>query len=372
MIALWKKFGSNEQGAVAIFFSLALIPIIGLTGIAIDYSSASKARVSYQAIVDSAALAGATAATNDTDAQRKTRAETWLSTEAARLGAAPTSSAVTVNNGEVTVTASFVHQSLFKIQGMSMLQVDVRSVALLTQEALHRVLDVAMCIDATGSMQGTINSVKARARSFSDDLNNALKAKNLTGFDYMRIRVIYYRDFGVDFQPMVKSAFMEMPTKKTEFETFVASQSASGGGDLPESGYVCINEGMQSNWFKTGDPIPGTAFNADEVYPVIILWTDADTKPVEYAIGSTPAFTVGMPSSDSAFKAKWNNPSVIDQKNRLLMMFGPCSRASWALGRSLTNSICGGTLSEGNANMISKISDVMVSQYKNKMTRLAR
>lgn len=34
--------------------------------------------------------------------------------------------------------------------------------------------------------------------------------------------------------------------------------------------------------------------------------------------------------------------------------------------------MCGGTLSDGNTNMINKIADVMVVRFQNRLTRLAK
>lgn len=380
------RFYKNERGAVAILFSIAAIPAMGLMAVAVDYSHVNKNRMNYQSIVDSAALAGATAATDDTDDKRQKRAENWVDAESARLGVTPSLRSATSKSGEVEVKATFLQKSFFNFSWTNDMPVEVRAVAMIKQEITRRVLDVAMCIDATGSMQNTINSVKARAQSFSDDLNKAVKDRNLTGFEYVRIRAIYYRDFAVDkgkvFYPgwgwyggnaMVKSEFFDMPSKKSQLESFIASESASGGGDEPESSYECINEGMQSKWFKPGDTIPGSANKADEVYPAIIIWSDANALPIPHWPSiSSGQYPTDMPKSQADFLAKWNNGAVINQKNRLLVHFGLCNYGSWALARSLTGYMCGGSLSDGNNNMINKIADVMAVRYKNTLTRLSR
>ncbi|WP_322517430.1 pilus assembly protein [Rhodopseudomonas palustris] len=60
-IAPWSRdvssrFVKAEGGNVAIIFAIALLPMIGFIGAAIDYSRANKARTSMQAALDSAAL----------------------------------------------------------------------------------------------------------------------------------------------------------------------------------------------------------------------------------------------------------------------------------------------------------------------------
>ncbi|MCA0401227.1 MAG: pilus assembly protein [Proteobacteria bacterium] len=390
----FKAFRKDNRGATAIVFSLAIIPVLGGFTLAYDYSSVMTARSNYQRITDSAALAGATASNSDSDNLRKQRAKEWFDAQVAANNLTPVSSQFDVTNGAVTVKAGFTQKSLFSISGLGEYNVGVSSTALISQEAIRRVLDVAMCIDATGSMQNTIDSVKSRAQSFSADLNTALKNRGYDAFDYTRIRVVFYRDYFADrgnkpvaspsysyeygswisnAPPMTKSDFFPQPAEKSALETFIGSEKAMGGGDLPESGYECINEAMASKWFKKNDVIPGTEYKADEIYPVVILWSDADAQPVGKANAVAQlAYPAAMPRDNLSFLARWNAEGIIDQKNRLLVHFGLCNNGSWSTARIMTGYMCGGTLSEGNTNMINKIADVMAVRYQNKLTRLTK
>jgi Flp pilus assembly protein TadG len=58
MLKRIKALLSDSRGGVAILFSLSMLPVIGLTGAAIDYSSATSKRAALQAAADAAALAG--------------------------------------------------------------------------------------------------------------------------------------------------------------------------------------------------------------------------------------------------------------------------------------------------------------------------
>lgn len=383
-----RTFWRDRRGATAVTLSLALIPLLATFSLAVNYSDAVNRRNAYQAIADAAALAGATAAKTEADEARRQRAQGWFEAQVAAQKLPPARVAVSVKSGIVEVEASATIKPLVDMINLGAQVVSVRATAAISQETIRRVLDVAMCIDATGSMQNTINSVKARAQNFSDDLNNALAMRGLEKFDHTRIRVVFYRDFAVDngrrtyyrgygwYQnpvAMEKSDFFEMPAKKNQLQTFIGSVSAAGGGDLPESGYECINEGMISKWFAKGAPIPGSPYKADEIYPVIVLWSDADALPVPHPPSiASGQYPLDMPQTETLFRNKWNNPDVIDQKNRLLVHFGLCNAGSWALGRSLGGYMCGGTLSEGNSNMINKIADVMANRYRNTMTRLTK
>ena len=53
---LLARFVSAEQGNIAVIFAIALVPVLGMVGAAIDYTRASRARSSMQAALDSTAL----------------------------------------------------------------------------------------------------------------------------------------------------------------------------------------------------------------------------------------------------------------------------------------------------------------------------
>src|SRR5207248_4234538 len=53
------QFKRNSEGSVASIFALALVPVVGLVGAAVDYSQANNARTTLQARLDAALIAGA-------------------------------------------------------------------------------------------------------------------------------------------------------------------------------------------------------------------------------------------------------------------------------------------------------------------------
>jgi Flp pilus assembly protein TadG len=50
------RFAKSNEGNIAVIFAIAILPVLGFVGAAIDYSRASKVRTSMQAAMDSAAL----------------------------------------------------------------------------------------------------------------------------------------------------------------------------------------------------------------------------------------------------------------------------------------------------------------------------
>lgn len=88
-----RNFLKDRSGATAITFGLLLIPIMGMTGLAVDYSLASNERSKLQNAADSAALAGASIYIGTNSAQAEARARAYLK---ANLGE-QAANAVTIN-----------------------------------------------------------------------------------------------------------------------------------------------------------------------------------------------------------------------------------------------------------------------------------
>lgn len=161
-------------------------------------------------------------------------------------------------------------------------------------------VDVVMCIDATGSMSGIINTVKNNAMSFYDQFKAKCDDEGI-GLIGLNAQVISFRDKNVDGSEWFSSSpTYNLPEQKEAFNSFVNRLYADGGGDLPESGL----EALDAAFGKTD-------WGIDDGYhrQVIILWTDAS-----YLVGSryTDLTLEGI-------KTKWDNmPS-----GRRLILFAP-------------------------------------------------
>ena len=55
---LWLRFGREDRGNVAMIFGLALVPLVGLIGLAVDYGDWSNRRTSLTKAADAGSLAG--------------------------------------------------------------------------------------------------------------------------------------------------------------------------------------------------------------------------------------------------------------------------------------------------------------------------
>ena len=154
-------------------------------------------------------------------------------------------------------------------------------------------VDIVMCIDATGSMSPIISEVKANAISFYQ--------KFLTGMEeagkdvaQLRIKVIAFRDYEKDAEPMKESEFFKLPEQNDDFRRFVDSIEATGGGDEPENALEAIALALQSDW-TTG----GTRRRH-----AIMVFSDASALPLDARSGCS-SYPSGMPADLAQLGAWW-------------------------------------------------------------------
>lgn len=112
-------------------------------------------------------------------------------------------------------------------------------------------VDIVMCIDATGSMAPIINEVKNNALSFYEKFVEGMEDADKS-VDQLRVKVIVFRDYICDTEPMVESEFFVLPDKRKEFKRFVENIEASGGGDGPENALEAIALALKSDWTTGG------------------------------------------------------------------------------------------------------------------------
>lgn len=176
---LIKKFGSDEQGAVAMIFGLMSIVLMFLAGMAVDFNRITNMRSRVADAVDSASLAAGKALMEGklTEAEIVDLAKLYFQENvknAKRIGTveAPT---VTVDReaGSVSIDVnSTVPMTLTRLGGFTNIDVPVSSAAVFQQKDI----EVGMALDITGSMgwmQGgevKINALKNAFARFADRL----------------------------------------------------------------------------------------------------------------------------------------------------------------------------------------------------------
>jgi Mg-chelatase subunit ChlD len=101
-----------------------------------------------------------------------------------------------------------------------------------------RQFDLAVVIDATGSMGDEINYLKAELASIVETLGRRHR-----GLD-IRVAMVIYRDQGEEF---VTRTF-EFTNNMADVQRNLSAQSAGGGGDTPEAMEVAMNRAVGLNW----------------------------------------------------------------------------------------------------------------------------
>lgn len=171
-------------------------------------------------------------------------------------------------------------------------------------------VDIVMCIDATGSMASIIEDVKRNALSFYQKFVDEMEAKSKS-VQQLRIKVIAFRDYGVDSEPMVESKFFVLDEESGEFHDFVNAIEASGGGDEPENSLEALALAINSDWVKTGSVRRH----------VIIMYSDASALKLGEQSGK-PGYPSGMPA-DLAELREWWEGQKMEKRAKRLLIFAP-------------------------------------------------
>jgi Flp pilus assembly protein TadG len=171
----FRSFRRDQRGGVVPIFALAIIPVIGLVGAAVDYSRANSIRTGIQSALDATALAMARSAPTLTETDLKTQAAAHF----AALFSRPDAKNINVNTvysttggSTLTVTASGSMDTTFtRVMGYT--QINVGSSA--TIKWGNQRLRVALALDTTGSMAsaGKIDALKTATKNLLDQLRDA-------------------------------------------------------------------------------------------------------------------------------------------------------------------------------------------------------
>jgi len=195
----------NRDGGVMPLFALALVPILGFIGAAIDFSRANSVKASMQAALDSTALMLSRDAAKLDDAGRQQKAQSYFLSMFQRPEAqnvviqAPVYG--TTGGSSLQITASAQVQSGF-VGVIGFPTLTITSAA--TVKWGNNRLRVALGLDNTGSMSsdGKITALKSATHKLLDSLKNAATRD---GDVYVSI-VPFSRDVNVKYDSTVVSA----------------------------------------------------------------------------------------------------------------------------------------------------------------------
>ena len=180
--ALGVRFRRRSEGSIVPFFAVALVPMVGIVGLAVDYSRANGVRAGMQAALDSAVLAGAK---DDSANWADTALNVFNATFKPKgsSGAAPKFALNADGSFSGTVSAS-VPMEFLRVIGASSMSVNTQSTATVAPTspgaqycllALSQTAEPAVKVSGNGSISITAPSCVMQVNS------NAGKSVDLSG-----------------------------------------------------------------------------------------------------------------------------------------------------------------------------------------------
>jgi Flp pilus assembly protein TadG len=167
-----RRFFSDVRGNVAIMFALAVVPMFGAMGAAVDYSMANAQRTAMQSAADATVLALAKAMPLSQQ-QLDTLGQKWFQ---ANLGTTPITNlqlVISPGTGNIDLTATGIyHPEIVNVLGITDFPIGARAQA---KWGIGKV-EIALALDNTGSMaqQGKMTQLKIAAHSLLDTLQAAV------------------------------------------------------------------------------------------------------------------------------------------------------------------------------------------------------
>ena len=173
-----KRFRTDERGGVAIMFGLAVIPLVGLVGAAIDYSRASIEKTRMQKAVDGTALTLSTRAAGLSDRQLTAEGQRIFRT---MFAAAPQGTHKPVEIARVAEqikvgVAGTLPTTLLRVVGIETIDVSAHS-EVVWRGPSDTKYEISLVLDNTGSMRDVVDGkakidwLKQATTSFLTHLN---------------------------------------------------------------------------------------------------------------------------------------------------------------------------------------------------------
>jgi Flp pilus assembly protein TadG len=206
---LWSRFVAEERGGAVPMFALAIVPVIGLMGAAVDYSRGNAARTAMLGAVDATALMLSRDAATMTPAEIQAKANTYFTAQYNRPEVANVQLTATLNSPQagsftLTLTATGnVPTTFTKLLGQTKLDIST------TADVKWGIkkLELALVLDNTGSMaqNGKLTQLKNAAHTLLTTLQNAAKQPgdvkvSIIPFDTsVKVGTAYKDEFWIDY-----------------------------------------------------------------------------------------------------------------------------------------------------------------------------
>jgi Flp pilus assembly protein TadG len=236
-----REFGRARGGNITLTFGLALIPMAGLAGSAIDYSRGNSVKAAMQAAADATALALSKDAANLTTSQINSKATSYFNalftrTDVTNVSVTPAYS--TGDGSQIVIKASGnLTTTVLKVVGFPSLNIDVSS----TVKWGNARVRVALVLDNTGSMSSS-NKMNALKNASKALINQLKDASSNNGDVYVSI-IPFSKDVNVDPINVNKDWIKWSGADDTWDENNGTCKNYSGGGNAPKTKPACSKKG---------------------------------------------------------------------------------------------------------------------------------
>jgi Flp pilus assembly protein TadG len=193
-----QRFLQDTRGSLLPMFALSLLPVMALTGVAVDFSRAATANTKMQAALDATVLAMSANASSLTPSQLSSQAQSYFSAVFTGTGAVNPTFTITYSNTngpQLTATASATMNTLFL--GLAPVKMSSLNISGSSTTAWgNSRLRVALVLDNTGSMaqSGKISALKTA----TNNLLTQLKAAAVNNGDVYVSIIPFVKDINVD------------------------------------------------------------------------------------------------------------------------------------------------------------------------------
>jgi Putative Flp pilus-assembly TadE/G-like len=155
---LFRRFGVDCKGNVALIVGLASIPLVGIAGAAVDYSAANSAKTEMQTAADSSALAVAKEAYKLSPNQMSEKGSAYFNANFRRSNTQVEQVTTTYDPSRSTVTVmanGTVKAAFMQLLHVGQMPIGARAVALAANDGMGCVLSLSATASAATSISGT-------------------------------------------------------------------------------------------------------------------------------------------------------------------------------------------------------------------------
>lgn len=278
---LMNRFRKDQGGNVLMLFGLSVVPMIGVVGVAVDYSRASAARQSLNAAIDSAALMAARDAQKLTDSQLTTRINAWLKDNLpSDVKDEFTTAQVTIDRTARTVKIvanANVPTTIARVLGTQ--NIPVASTSQSTWGT--NTIELALVLDNTGSMaqSGKMDQLKLASHNLLGILKDAV-----TETDQIKVSIV----------PFATQVKLDTTFKNENWLRYTMTRTTGSGKNQKTETIAkttwegCVTDRDQNYDVSDADPTTGSAA----------------AYPADFCDQSTLATVMPLSSNWSALNAK--------------------------------------------------------------------